>query len=217
MPFPALDPADPLGVESLLTDTDRAVRDTVRQYLDDKVQPHIAGWFEQGDLPTLTELARDFGELGLLGMHLDGYGCSGMSALAYGLACRELEACSSDLRSFVSVQGSLAMFAIHRFGSEEQKQEWLLRMAAGTAIGCFGLTEPDHGSDPSPMRTRARRDGGDWILDGRKMWITNGPVAAVAVVWARTATASEASSYRRTPPASPRPSSSTRCRYGPVS
>ncbi|MGV9343463.1 acyl-CoA dehydrogenase family protein [Streptomyces spiralis] len=186
MPFPALDPADPLGLESLLTDTDRAVRDTVRQYLDDKVQPHIAGWFEQGELPTLTELARDFGELGLLGMHLDGYGCSGMSALAYGLACRELEACDSGLRSFVSVQGSLAMFAIHRFGSEEQKQEWLPRMAAGTAIGCFGLTEPDHGSDPSSMRTRARHEGGDWILDGRKMWITNGSVAAVAVVWART-------------------------------
>ncbi|MEU0597168.1 acyl-CoA dehydrogenase family protein [Streptomyces sp. NPDC006393] len=186
MPFPALDPADPLGLESLLTDTDRAVRDTVRQYLDDKVQPHIADWFERGELPDLPELARDFGDLGLLGMHLDGYGCSGMSARAYGLACRELEACDSGLRSFVSVQGSLAMFAIHRFGSEEQKREWLPRMAAGTAIGCFGLTEPDHGSDPSSMRTRARREGGDWILDGRKMWITNGSVAAVAVVWART-------------------------------
>ncbi|MDQ8703808.1 acyl-CoA dehydrogenase family protein [Streptomyces sp. LHD-70] len=186
MPIPALDAADPLGLESLLTDTERAVRDTVRQYLTDKVEPHIADWFERGELPALPELARDFGELGLLGMHLDGYGCAGMSALAYGVACRELEACDSGLRSFVSVQGSLAMFAIHRFGSEEQKQEWLPRMAAGTAIGCFGLTEPDHGSDPSSMRTRARREGGDWILDGRKMWITNGSVAAVAVVWAQT-------------------------------
>ncbi|GAA0914335.1 MULTISPECIES: acyl-CoA dehydrogenase family protein [Streptomyces violaceusniger group] len=181
-----IDPVDPLGLESLLTDTERAVRDTVRHYLADKVEPHIAGWFEQGELPTLADLARDFGELGLLGMHLDGYGCAGMSALAYGVACRELEACDSGLRSFVSVQGSLAMFAIHRFGSEEQKDQWLPRMAAGQAIGCFGLTEPDHGSDPSSMRTRARREGGDWILDGRKTWITNGSVAAVAVVWART-------------------------------
>ncbi|WJD94634.1 acyl-CoA dehydrogenase family protein [Streptomyces antimycoticus] len=186
MPSATLDPVDPLGLESLLTDTERAVRDTVRHYLDDRVEPHIAGWFEQGELPTLAALARDFGELGLLGMHLDGYGCAGMSALAYGVACRELEACDSGLRSFVSVQGSLAMFAIHRFGSEEQKDQWLPRMAAGEAIGCFGLTEPDHGSDPSSMRTRARREGGDWILDGRKTWITNGSVAAVAVVWART-------------------------------
>ncbi|MBL1118534.1 acyl-CoA dehydrogenase family protein [Streptomyces sp. 110] len=186
MPSTTLDPVDPLGLESLLTDTERAVRDTVRQYLADKVEPHIAEWFEQGELPTLADLARDFGELGLLGMHLDGYGCAGMSALAYGVACRELEACDSGLRSFVSVQGSLAMFAIHRFGSGEQKDQWLPRMAAGEAIGCFGLTEPDHGSDPSSMRTRARRDGGDWILDGRKTWITNGSVAAVAVVWART-------------------------------
>lgn len=138
------------------------------------------------ELPALPELAREFGKMGLLGMHLEGYGCAGMSARAYGIACRELEATDSGLRSFVSVQGSLAMFAIHRFGSEEQKQEWLPRMAAGEAIGCFGLTEPDHGSDPSSMTTRARRDGDDWILDGRKMWITNGSVAAVAVVWAQT-------------------------------
>jgi glutaryl-CoA dehydrogenase len=186
MPFPALDPVDPLNLEALLTDEERAVRDTVRQYLDDKVEPHIAEWFENGELPALTELARDFGTMGLLGMHLEGYGCAGMSARAYGIACRELEATDSGLRSFVSVQGSLAMFAIHRFGSEEQKQEWLPRMAAGEAIGCFGLTEPDHGSDPASMTTRARRDGDDWILDGRKMWITNGSVSAVAVVWAQT-------------------------------
>ncbi|MFE5685842.1 acyl-CoA dehydrogenase family protein [Streptomyces sp. NPDC056512] len=186
MPFAALDPVDPLNLEALLTDEERAVRDTVRQYLDDKVEPHIAEWFESGELPALSELAREFGKMGLLGMHLEGYGCAGMSARAYGIACRELEATDSGLRSFVSVQGSLAMFAIHRFGSEEQKQEWLPRMAAGEAIGCFGLTEPDHGSDPASMTTRARRDGDDWILDGRKMWITNGSVAAVAVVWAQT-------------------------------
>ncbi|WP_405481605.1 acyl-CoA dehydrogenase family protein [Streptomyces sp. NBC_00009] len=186
MPFAALDPVDPLNLEALFTDEERAVRDTVRQYLDDKVEPHIAEWFESGELPALPELAREFGKMGLLGMHLEGYGCAGMSARAYGIACRELEATDSGLRSFVSVQGSLAMFAIHRFGSEEQKQEWLPRMAAGEAIGCFGLTEPDHGSDPSSMTTRARREGGDWILDGRKMWITNGSVAAVAVVWAQT-------------------------------
>lgn len=186
MPFAALDPVDPLNLEALLTDEERAVRDTVRQYLDDKVEPHIAEWFESGELPALPELAREFGKMGLLGMHLEGYGCAKMSARAYGIACRELEATDSGLRSFVSVQGSLAMFAIHRFGSEEQKQEWLPRMAAGEAIGCFGLTEPDHGSDPASMTTRARRDGDDWILDGRKMWITNGSVAAVAVVWAQT-------------------------------
>ncbi|MGW6155453.1 acyl-CoA dehydrogenase family protein [Streptomyces sp. NPDC055144] len=186
MPFAALDPVDPLNLEALFTDEERAVRDTVRQYLDDKVEPHIAEWFESGELPALPELAREFGKMGLLGMHLEGYGCAGMSARAYGIACRELEATDSGLRSFVSVQGSLAMFAIHRFGSEEQKEEWLPRMAAGEAIGCFGLTEPDHGSDPASMTTRARRDGGDWILDGRKMWITNGSVAAVAVVWAQT-------------------------------
>ncbi|MFF1731191.1 acyl-CoA dehydrogenase family protein [Streptomyces sp. NPDC058247] len=186
MPFAALDPVDPLNLEALFTDEERAVRDTVRQYLDDKVEPHIAEWFESGELPDLPELAREFGKMGLLGMHLEGYGCAGMSARAYGIACRELEATDSGLRSFVSVQGSLAMFAIHRFGSEEQKQEWLPRMASGEAIGCFGLTEPDHGSDPSSMTTRARREGDDWILDGRKMWITNGSVAAVAVVWAQT-------------------------------
>ncbi|WP_316761979.1 acyl-CoA dehydrogenase family protein [Streptomyces herbicida] len=186
MPFPSLDPADPLGLEALLGDEERDVRDTVRQYCADRIEPYIADWFERGELGDLPELARGLGKLGLLGMHLEGYGCAGMSALAYGVACRELEACDSGLRSFVSVQGSLAMFAVHRFGSEEQKTEWLPRMAAGEAVGCFGLTEPDHGSDPSSLRTRARRDGGDWILDGRKMWITNGSVADVAIVWART-------------------------------
>lgn len=185
-PLTPLTPSDPLGLENLLTDEERAVRDTVRRYLDDKVEPHVADWFEAGEMPTLRELARELGALGLLGMHLEGYGCAGMSARAYGIACRELEATDSGLRSFVSVQGSLAMFAIHRFGSEEQKREWLPPMAAGEAIGCFGLTEPDHGSDPASMRTRARRDGDDWILDGRKMWITNGSVASVAVVWAQT-------------------------------
>lgn len=184
--FPPLDALDPLGLEGLLDEEARAVRDTVRRFLDDKVEPHVAEWFEEGRIPDLPALAREFGGLGLLGMHLDGYGCAGMSALAYGVACRELEATDSGLRSFVSVQGSLAMFAIHHYGSEEQKREWLPPMASGEAIGCFGLTEPDHGSDPASMRTRARKDGADWVLDGRKMWITNGSLAAVAVVWART-------------------------------
>ena len=160
------------------------IRDTVRAYVREQLLPDVADWFEAGTLPS-RELARGLGELGLLGMHLEGYGCAGSSAVAYGLACLELEAGDSGLRSLVSVQGSLSMFAIWRYGSEEQKQEWLPRMAAGEAIGCFGLTEPDAGSDPGSMRTRARRDGDDWILNGTKMWITNGSVADVAVVWAR--------------------------------
>ncbi|BBH64036.1 putative acyl-CoA dehydrogenase [Actinoplanes sp. OR16] len=154
------------------------------RFVADRVRPHIGDWFEQGTFP--RELAPELGKLGLLGMHLDGYGCAGTSAVAYGLACLELEAGDSGLRSFVSVQGSLAMYSIHRFGSEEQKQEWLPRMAAGEAIGCFGLTEPDFGSDPANMRTRAVRDGDDWILNGTKMWITNGSIADVATVWAQT-------------------------------
>ncbi|EDY44569.1 acyl-CoA dehydrogenase family protein [Streptomyces sp. SPB074] len=183
---PKSDPLDLAGIDDLLSAEEKAVRETVRRLCDASVEPHIAGWYERGELPGVRELARELGSLGLLGMHLEGYGCAGTSAVEYGLACLELEATDSGLRSLVSVQGSLAMYAIHRFGSEEQKREWLPRMAAGEAIGCFGLTEPDHGSDPGGMRTRARRDGSDWVLDGRKMWITNGSVASVAVVWART-------------------------------
>ncbi|WP_327320624.1 acyl-CoA dehydrogenase family protein [Streptomyces sp. NBC_01235] len=180
------DPLDLLELDNLLTPDERSVRDTVRTFCDRRVEPHIAEWFEQGAIEDIRGLAKELGELGLLGMHLEGYGCAGMSAVDYGLACLELEATDSGLRSLVSVQGSLAMYAIWAFGSEEQKEEWLPRLAAGTAIGCFGLTEPDSGSDPGSMRTAARRDGADWILDGRKMWITNGSVADVAVVWART-------------------------------
>ncbi|MEV5816706.1 acyl-CoA dehydrogenase family protein [Streptomyces mutabilis] len=185
--LPAFDPADPLGVDDLLEPEDLAVRDTVRDWAADRVLPHIADWYEKGELPGIRELARELGSIGALGMSLDGYGCAGASAVQYGLACLELEAADSGIRSLVSVQGSLAMYAIHRFGSEEQKRTWLPRMAAGEVIGCFGLTEPDHGSDPADMRTRAKRDaGGDWVLNGRKMWITNGSVAGVAVVWAQT-------------------------------
>ncbi|MFE1234672.1 acyl-CoA dehydrogenase family protein [Streptomyces sp. NPDC058745] len=184
--MPVLDVTDPLGIDDLLNDEDRAVRDTVRAWCRDRVLPHVAEWYEAGELPQVRELARELGALGALGMHLAGYGCAGASAVQYGLACLELEAADSGLRSLVSVQGSLAMYALHRWGSEEQKRQWLPRMAAGEVIGCFGLTEPDHGSDPGSMRTTARRDGTDWVLDGRKMWITNGSVAGVAVVWART-------------------------------
>ncbi|SEM11201.1 acyl-CoA dehydrogenase family protein [Streptacidiphilus jiangxiensis] len=182
----ALDPRDPLGFDDLLSDEDLAVRDTVRAWCADRVLPHIADWYEAGQLPTVRELARELGSIGALGMHLHGYGCAGATAVQYGLACVELEAADSGLRSLVSVQGSLAMYAIHRWGSEEQKQQWLPGMAAGEIIGCFGLTEPDHGSDPASMRTNAKRDGSDWVLNGRKMWITNGSVAGVAVVWAQT-------------------------------
>ncbi|MFX0537242.1 acyl-CoA dehydrogenase family protein [Ornithinimicrobium sp. Y1847] len=176
---------DLLDLDSLLSAEELAVRDSVRALLAEEVLPHVAGWYEEGRLPQARELALRFGELGLLGMHLEGYGCAGMSAVEYGLACLELEAADSGIRSLVSVQGSLAMYAIWRFGSEEQKQEWLPRMATGEAIGCFGLTEPDHGSDPASMRTRARRDGEDWVLDGSKLWITNGSISDVAVVWAQ--------------------------------
>ncbi|MEU7615698.1 acyl-CoA dehydrogenase family protein [Micromonospora rifamycinica] len=176
---------DLLDVDASLSGEERQIRAVVRRLVDDRVRPHVAGWYEDGRVPA-RELAREFGRLGLLGMHLTGYGCAGASAVAYGLACLELEAGDSGVRSLVSVQGSLAMYAVWRFGSEEQKQRWLPAMAAGEAIGCFGLTEPDHGSDPASMATRARRDGDDWILDGAKMWITNAPVADVGVVWART-------------------------------
>jgi glutaryl-CoA dehydrogenase len=184
--LPSFDPQDPLGLDAQLSDQERAVRDTVRRFGADRISPYIADWFERGELPGVRELAKEMGGLGLLGMHLTGYGCAGMSAVEYGLACTELEACDSCIRSLVSVQGSLAMYAIWQHGSEEQKLQWLPRMAAGEAIGCFGLTEPDHGSDPGSMSTTARRDGGDWVLNGRKMWITNGSVADVAVVWAQT-------------------------------
>jgi glutaryl-CoA dehydrogenase len=183
---PALRPDDFLNLDALLSDEERAIRDTVRAFVAKEVVPHVGDWFEAATIP--RELAPALGRLGLLGMHLTGYDCAGASATAYGLACMELEAGDSGVRSLVSVQGSLAMYAIWRWGSEEQKQEWLPRMAAGEAIGCFGLTEPDAGSDPGSMRTRARRapDGSDWILNGAKMWITNGSIADVAVVWART-------------------------------
>ncbi len=183
----SLDPAastDLLRIDDQLSDDERLVRDTVRKFAADRIMPHIADWFEAGTLP--KELAPELGSLGLLGMHLTGYGCAGMGPIAYGVTCREMEAADSGLRSLVSVQGSLAMFPIWKYGSEEQKQEWLPRMAAGQAIGCFGLTEPDHGSDPSSMKTHAKRSGGDWVLNGAKMWITNGSIADIAVVWADT-------------------------------
>lgn len=177
-------PLDLLELDDLLSEEEREIRGVVRRLVDERIRPEILQWYEEGRLPA-RELAREFGKLGLLGMHLRGFGCAGASAVAYGLACLELEAGDSGVRSLVSVQGSLAMYAIWRYGSEEQKQQWLPRMATGEVIGCFGLTEPDHGSDPASMRTRARRDGDDWVLTGGKMWITNAPVADVAVIWAR--------------------------------
>jgi glutaryl-CoA dehydrogenase len=185
----ALDSLDLLDLEDLLSGEDRLLRDTIRRFAADQLRPRIAEWFEAGTLPA-RDLALEFGKLGVLGMHLDGYGCPGATASQYALACIEIEAVDSGLRSLVSVQGSLAMWSIHAYGSEQQKQEWLPRMARGEAIGCFGLTEPDAGSDPGAMRTYARRDGAgddaDWILHGSKMWITNGSISDVAVVWART-------------------------------
>ncbi len=180
----ALDPYDFLDVDGLLDDEERAIRDTVRQFVRERVLPEVGDWFEQGILP--RELFGELARLGLLGMHLEGYGLPGASSVAYGIVCRELEAGDAGVRSAVSVQGSLAMYAIWRWGTEEQKEHWLPAMHAGEAIGCFGLTEPDAGSDPGSMRTHARRDGSDWVLNGAKMWITNGTIADVAVVWART-------------------------------
>jgi len=180
----APNPRDFLAIDSLLSDEERLVRDTVRQFVKDRVLPEVADWFEAGTFP--KELAKEMGALGMLGMHLEGYDCAGTSAVDYGLTCLELEAGDSGVRSFVSVQGSLAMFPIWKYGSEEQKQRWLPPMAAGETIGCFGLTEADAGSDPGEMRTRARTDGADWVLNGTKMWITNGGIADVAIVWATT-------------------------------
>jgi glutaryl-CoA dehydrogenase len=181
---PPLKPLDFLDLDALLTDEERMVRDTVRDFVVDKVLPGIGDWFERGEFP--RDVAAELGDLGLLGMQLTGYGCAGMNPTSYGIACMELEAGDSGFRSFISVQGSLAMFPIWKFGSEEQRQEWLPRMVTGEVLGCFGLTEPDSGSNPGSMRTSARRDGGDWVLNGAKMWITNGGIADVAIVWAVT-------------------------------
>ncbi|MEO7020916.1 MAG: acyl-CoA dehydrogenase family protein [Ktedonobacteraceae bacterium] len=175
---------DLYNIDHLLSEEERMVRDTIRKFVQDRVLPIIGGHFEAGTFP--RELIPEVARLGLFGMHLDGYGCAGLSAVCYGLACQELEAGDSGLRSFVSVQGSLAMFPIWKFGSDEQKQRWLPKMASGEVIGCFGLTEPDSGSDPSSMQTNARRDGDSYILNGTKMWITNGGIADVAVIWAKT-------------------------------
>jgi glutaryl-CoA dehydrogenase len=178
-----IDPSDFLDTDSLLSDEERLIRDTVRGFVKDRVLPGIDEWFERGVFP--REVAGEIAELGLLGMHLQGYGCAGTNAVSYGLACMELEAGDSGFRSFISVQGSLSMFPIWKFGSEEQKQRWLPPMARGEVIGCFGLTEPDFGSDPGGMRTTARKRGSDWLLNGSKLWITNGSIADVAIVWAR--------------------------------
>ncbi|NHZ71316.1 MAG: hypothetical protein GWP18_06705, partial [Proteobacteria bacterium] len=179
-----LDAIDFLQIDELLSGEERLMRDTVRQFVTDRVLPDVGDWFDEGRFP--RDLIKEMGDMGLLGMHLSGYGCAGTSAVAYGLACTELEAGDSGVRSFVSVQGSLAMYPIWAFGSEEQKLQWLPGMAAGDTIGCFGLTEPDSGSDPGSMRTTARRDGDDWVLNGTKMWITNGSIADVAIIWATT-------------------------------
>jgi glutaryl-CoA dehydrogenase len=186
-PPPKKDTYSPLelfDVDRLLDDDERDIGATVRRFVDTRLRPNVAEWFESASLP--RELAREFGQLGVMGMHLTGYGCAGTNAVSYGLACMELEAGDSGFRSFVSVQGSLSMFSIWRYGSEEQKQQWLPKLAAGEAIGCFGLTEADFGSNPAGMRTRARRDGGDWVINGTKMWITNGNLADVATIWAQT-------------------------------
>src|SRR5215212_1027460 len=177
-------PHDFLNVEAHLSDEEKEIRGKIRTFVEERIQPNIKDWFERAHFP--SELVPEMGSLGLLGMHLSGYGCAGRSAVAYGLACMELEAGDSGLRTFVSVQGSLAMSAIHKFGSEEQKREWLPPMARGEKIGCFGLTEPTAGSDPSGMKTFARKDGSDWILSGEKRWIGLATIADVAVVWART-------------------------------
>ena len=182
---PPQSPFDLYAIESLLSEEELAIAEVVRKFVASRIKPSIAEWFELGELP-VRDLAKELGALGVLGMHLEGYGCQGTSAVAYGLACHELEAGDSGIRSLVSVQGSLAMFAIHAFGSQVQKEDWLPQMAKGELIGCFGLTEADFGSNPSGMRSKAKRDGDDWLLNGSKMWITNGSVADVAIIWAQT-------------------------------
>ena len=175
---------DFLNIDAHLSDGEKGIREKVRLFVHDRIKPNIKGWYDEAVFP--KEIVSEFAELGLLGMHLSGYGCAGRSAVEYGLACMELEAGDSGLRTFVSVQGSLAMSAISRFGSEEQKQEWLPRMARGETIGCFGLTEPTAGSDPASMKTFASKEGSDWVLNGEKRWIGLATIADVAVVWART-------------------------------
>jgi glutaryl-CoA dehydrogenase len=171
-------------IDDLLTEEERLVRSTVSRFVDDRFLPIVADHYERASFP--MEIVPELARLGVFGMHLQGYGAAGMSNVMYGLACQELERGDSGLRSFVSVQGSLCMFPIHRYGSEEQKQRWLPFMARGEVIGCFALTEPEFGSNPAGMATRARRDGDDWVINGTKRWITNGNVAHLAIVWART-------------------------------
>ncbi len=180
----SLDPLDLLNTDALLSDKELAVREEIRSFVEERIKPNIRKWWEEAIFP--REIVPEMGERGLLGMHLKGYGCAGESAVSYGLACMELEAGDSGLRTFVSVQGSLAMSAIHKFGSEEQKEEWLPKMAKGEVIGCFGLTEPEAGSDPASMKTMARKEGSEWVLNGEKRWIGMGTIADVAVVWAQT-------------------------------
>ena len=180
----APEPLDFLEIDRLLSDEERAIRDAVREVVADQVLPGIGDWFERGEFP--REVTKSLADLGLLGMHLEGYGCAGTNAVSYGLACLELEYGDSGMRSFVSVQGSLCMFPIHRYGTEEQKERWLPPMARGEVVACFGLTEADHGSDPGRMRTTARRDGDGWVISGTKMWITNGGIADLAIIWANT-------------------------------
>jgi glutaryl-CoA dehydrogenase len=180
----AINPYDFLEIDHLISPEELLVRDTVRQFVRERITPYAGEWFEEGGFP--RELINQMGDLGLFGMHLDGYGCAGTSAMAYGLACTELGAGDSGIRSIVSVQGSLAMYPIWAFGSQEQKETWLPSMATGRTIGCFGLTEPDSGSDPSSMRTTARLENDEWVLNGTKMWITNGSIADIAIIWAMT-------------------------------
>ena len=180
----AYEAPDFFDVDGLLTDEERVVRDTVRGFVEERIMPDIGRHFEEGTFP--EPLIREMGEMGLLGASIEGYGCAGMNEVAYGVICRELERGDSGIRSFASVQGSLVMFPIRNFGSEEQKQKWLPQLAAGKAVGCFGLTEPDFGSDPGGMITNAKPTADGWVLNGAKMWITNGSIADVAVVWAKT-------------------------------